>query len=107
MSCFVATSILSIEVHQLHLGQRSEMLCLSIFIMLMKPVASFFPFGVMYIRKWKIHEAGSVITECASPCCSVFLLSFLSYLRSFLLNNSNPHTSTLERVNPVKAGPRQ
>lgn len=75
--------------------------------MLMKSVASLSPFGVMYISKRKIKEAGSVITECATPCCSVFILSFLSYLHSFMLNNANPHAPTLEHVNPVKASPPQ
>lgn len=54
-------------------------------------------------KKCKENKHGwiqySVLTECSSQCCSVFL-SLISFLSLFLLPNIfNPHTPTLECMN--------
>ena len=100
-------SILSIEVNLLYLGHSLENLSLFRYIMLMKSVVSPFSFGVKYISMWKINMGGSVFSEYLSWRCSGFCPLFLSYLCSFLFNNSNPLALTLETGNSFKAAPWQ
>ena len=76
-------------------------------IMLLKCGASLLSFGRGYISVWKINKGDFSIHSILLPvlfCVSVFYFFHISVL---LLNNSNPHTSTLECAYPTEIGPQQ